>query len=206
MARGVPTTVGSLRANRGRDGKNVRWDELFGDLSAQWEAEERRELDAEVADRTRRERAAIGLYERLAAAGDAPVGLTLATGTRLTGRVVDVGDGWVLLGGTAGGRALAPALAPFTAVAAVTGLAGRAAGSAAGRRFGLGYALRGLSRDRAVVALQDLTGTVVTGTVDAVGRDHLELSEHAADLPRRAENLTGRRLVPFSALVVLRPA
>jgi hypothetical protein len=181
----------------------VRWDELFGDLSAQWEAEERRELDAEVADRTRRERAAIGLYERLAAAGDAPIGLTLASGTRLTGRVVDVGDGWVLLAAT---DSHAAALVPFTALAAVTGLGGRAAGSTTGRRFGLGYALRGLSRDRAVVALQDLTGAFVTGTIDAVGQDHLELSEHAADLPRRAENVTGRRLVPFSALVVLRPA
>jgi hypothetical protein len=46
---------------------------------------------------------------------------------------------------------------------------------------------------------------VLSGTIDAVGRDVLELSEHAADLPRRAANVTGRRLVPFSAMVLLRP-
>lgn len=57
-----------------------------------------------------------------------------------------------------------------------------------------------------MVALSDLSGAVVTGTIDAVGQDHLELTEHASDLPRREENVTGRRLVPFSALVLLRPA
>lgn len=179
----------------------MRWDDLFGDLAAQWDAEERRELDAEVADRTRRERATIGLYERLSATGGAVVGVLLANGARLSGPVDDVGDGWALIGQP--GEA---ALVPFTAFVAVTGLVNRAGGGATGRRFGLGYALRGLSRDRAVVALSDLSGAVVTGTIDAVGRDHLELSEHASDLPRRAENVTGRRLVPFSALVLLRPA
>ena len=179
----------------------MRWDELFGDLAAQWDAEERRELDAEVADRTRRERAALGLYERLVAAGGATVGLVLANGARLSGAVADVGDGWVLVGQPRG-----TALVPFTAVVAVTGLGSRVAGSATGRRFGLGYALRGLSRDRAVVAVGDLSGAVVTGTIDAVGSDHLELSEHPPDLPRRTENVTGRRVVPFSALVLLRPA
>lgn len=179
----------------------MRWEELFGDLAAQWDAEERRELDAEVADRTRRERAAIGLYERLSAARDSAVSMLLVNSTRLSGPVEDVGDGWVLLGQPSGA-----ALVPFTAFVSLAGVGNRAAGSATGRRFGLGYALRGLSRDRAVVALSDLSGSVVTGTIDAVGRDHLELSEHAPDLPRRSENLTGRRLVPFSALVVVRPA
>jgi hypothetical protein len=180
----------------------MRWDDLFGDLAAQWEAEERRELDAEVADRTRRERGAVGLYERLAAAGPAVVGLTLRTGVVLMGRVADVGDGWVLVGVPGG----AVSLVPFGGLTAVTGLSARAAGEPMGRRFGLGYALRGLSRDRCVLTVMDVAGGQATGTIDAVGRDVIELSEHAADLPRRAENLTGRRLVPFDALVLLRPA
>ena len=45
----------------------MRWERLFGDLEGQWEAEARRDLDQEVADRTRRERATVGLFERLAA-------------------------------------------------------------------------------------------------------------------------------------------
>jgi hypothetical protein len=180
----------------------VRWDDLFDDLGSQWDAEARRELDAEVADRTRRERASVGLYERLSLAGDAGIGVTLRSGVTVDGRVADVGEGWLLLG-RAGG---APALVPFSAVTAVTGLPGWAGGDAMGRKFGFGYALRGLSRDRCVVALTDLTGGSVTGTIDGVGADVLELSEHAADLPRRSENVTRRRLVPFSAVVLLRPA
>jgi hypothetical protein len=183
----------------------MRWDDLFADLGAQWDAAARRELDGEVADRTRRERALVGLPERLSAAGDGRVALTVHVAGTLAGRVVEVGDGWLLLATQAGGEALVP----FAAVTGVTGLPSRVdsggRGSHPSRRFGLGYALRGLSRDRATVLLTDLDGVVLSGTIDAVGRDVLELSEHAADLPRRAENVTGRRLVPFSAMVLLRP-
>ena len=180
----------------------MRWDDLFADLGAQWDAEARRELDGEVADRTRRERALVGLHERLSAAVGESVALTVRVAGTLPGRVVEVGDGWLLLAAEAGG----PALVPFTAVTGVTGLPARVDGSGAATRFGLGYALRGLSRDRSAVLLTDLDGLVLSGTIDAVGRDVLELSEHAPDLPRRAENVTGRRLVPFSAMVLLRPA
>ena len=177
----------------------MRWDDLFADLGAQWDAEARRELDGEVADRTRRERALVGLHERLAAALGERVALTVRVVGALPGRVVEVGDGWLLLALETRGLALVP----FASVTGVTGLPLR---GGRGRRFGLGYALRGLSRDRATVLVTDLDGVVLSGTIDAVGRDVLELSEHAPDLPRRAEHVTGRRLVPFSAVVLVRPA
>ena len=72
------------------------------------------------------------------------------------------------------------------------------------RRFGLGFALRGLSRDRSVVSLADICGSVTTGTIDAVGADVLELSEHPVDVARRAENVVARRVRPFTAVVVVR--
>ena len=188
----------------------MRWDALFEDLAGQWDAESRRELDAEVADRTRRERASVGLYERLSAAGPDLLTVSLRSGDVVRGRVADVGDGWLLLvanpDGPPSGASSGAALVPFAAVTAMTGLSSRVGGTTTGRRFGLGYALRGLSRDRAAVLLTDLTGAVVAGTIDAVGRDVLELSQHDADLPRRPENVTGRRLVPFAAVVLLRPA
>lgn len=179
----------------------MRWDGLFSDLSAQWDAEVRRELDAEVADRTRRERATLGLRERFAAAGLAEVRVTVGTGEVVEGDVVDVGEDWVLVGGVRGS-----VLVPLPGVVGVVGLGARADTAAAGRRFALGFALRGLSRDRVVVAIHDVSGTVHTGTIDGVGRDVLELSEHAADVPRRPENVTGRRLVPFGAIALVRPA
>ena len=184
----------------------MRWDELFADLESQWGAEVRRELDAEVADRTRRERATIGLLDRLAAAGSSELTVSLVDRTRLTGRVVDVGDGWLLIGRALGVTSAAPVLVPFSAVTAVVGLGSRAEPGGSGRRFGFGYALRGLSRDRAVVTVGDTSGLTCTGTIDAVGKDFLEISEHAPDVPRRPENVTGRRVVPVAGVVLVRPA
>ena len=183
----------------------MRWDALFADLEQQWCAQDRRELDAEVADRTRAERAAIGLASRLAAGGPDRVEVGLCTGLRLTGGVVDVGEGWVLLD-AAGCTSLEPCLVPFAAITSVTGLGRGSTAGGPARRFGLGYALRGLSRNRAVVCLTDLGGGAAVGTIDAVGADVLELAEHPADMARRPENLTGRRLVPFAALALIRPA
>lgn len=179
----------------------MRWDQLFADLEAQWEAEARRDLDSEVADRTRRERAAIGVYERLAVSVGADVRLLLRSGEVLTGSLADVGRDWLLL--SADRR---PVLVPLAALVAVSGIGERAGTGGIGKRFELGFALRGLSRDRAVVALADIAGAITTGTIDAVGADCFDLSEHAPDEPRRPENITGRRLVPFSAVVSLRPA
>ena len=181
----------------------MRWEQLFSDLEGQWEAEARRDLDQEVADRTRRERATVGLFERLAASVEAEVGVRLLAGPPLRGVLSDVGDGWLLLGGDRGGQS---ALVPLTAVTAVTGLGVRAPEAKLARRFGFGYALRGLSRDRAVVALTDVSGAVATGTIGGVGRDCFDLTEHAPDDPRRPENVTGRRLVPFAAVACLQPA
>ena len=56
------------------------------------------------------------------------------------------------------------------------------------------------------MALVDVSGATVTGTIDAVGADALELSEHPSDLPRRPENVTARRVVPFTAVAALRTA
>jgi len=181
----------------------MRWDRLFDDLQAQLDAEGQRELDLEVSDRTRRERARVGLHERFIASRGLGVELRLAAGVRVEGTVADAGSDWLLVheGGDAG------SLVPFGAIVAISGLGVRAAAGSAtatAKRFGLAYALRGLSRDRAVVSLADIGGSVTTGTVDAVGADALDLSEHPADLLRRSENIVARRVIPFTAIVVVR--
>jgi hypothetical protein len=181
----------------------MRWDQLFDDLQAQLDADGQRELHLEVSDRTRRERAQVGLHERLIAHRGLGVELRLAAGVLVSGRVADAGSDWLLVDDH-GGRG---SLVPFGALVAINGLGVRAAagsGAVTAKRFGLGYALRGLSRDRSVVSLTDIGGSVTTGTIDAVGADALDLSEHPAELARRAENIVARRVIPFSAIVVIR--
>ena len=182
----------------------MRWDRLFDDLQAQMDAEGQRELDLEVSDRTRRERAQVGLHERLIAHRGLGVELRLAAGVLVSGKVADAGSDWLLVHDHLD-RA---SLVPFAAIVSINGLGIRAAagsGVASAKRFGMGYALRGLSRDRTVVSLTDIGGAVTTGTVDAVGADALDLSEHPGDVARRAENIVARRVIPFAAIVVVRP-
>jgi len=175
----------------------MRWDRLFDDLEAQLAVEDAHELEAEVADRVRRERALLDVHTRLLA----NLGTTLAAlrlpGRTVAGRLVDVGPDWALVE-PAPER---PVLVALLAVRAVSGLGpGARTPSVVAKRFGLGAALRAVSRDRAAVEVCDVDGRAATGTIDVVGADHLELAEHAPDETRRTANLTGRLLVPFWSL------
>lgn len=182
----------------------MRWRELFDDLEGRLAAEDRRDLDLEVADRTRRERARVGVHERLLATLDRGGSLDarLLGGTTVRGTVVDVGADWFVLGedGSAGGG-----LVPLSAVMALGGLSTHAAAERVlPRRFGFGHALRGLARDRAVVTVLDASGGQTAGTIDVVGSDVFDVSEHPADLPRRPRNVRSRRSLPFAAVSVVR--
>lgn len=177
----------------------MRWEGLFADLEGQLAAGERRELDDEVAERTRRERALVPLPARLAAALGAQVTLTVGGGHRLSGELLDLGEEWVLIRPALSGH---ETLVPVAAVVAVSGLALRSEPPRLARRFGLGYALRALSRDRATVAVRlDGGGQLVVGTIDAVGADHVDVAEHPEGLPRRRSNVTALTTVPFAAIV-----
>ena len=179
----------------------MRWERLFADLEAVLAGEATRELDSEVADRTRRERALLGLHDRLAGqARDDPVTLRVAGVGQFQARVADVGADWVLLVRPVERRLLVP----FQAVRHVSGLSGRVSPqSVVAKAFGIGAALRAVSRDRAAVTVCDVDGTTVTGTIDGVGQDCLELAEHPLDLPRRPEHVIDVRVVPFSALAAV---
>ena len=197
--------------------RTVRWERLFDDLEAQLAADEVRELAAEVADRTRRERALLGLHERFAAAVDrAVVELRVAGVGLLRGLVTGSGPDWVLLDhraehplsvvppAGADWRVDRPILVALGAVRSVTGLGGAEQTGAVAKAFGLGSALRAVSRDRAVVDVVDVDGTLTTGTLDGVGQDYVEVAEHAADVPRRAENVLAVRVIPFAGIAAVR--
>lgn len=181
----------------------MRWEQLFDDLEAQLQAAEQRAHGLEVADRTRRERSRVGLAERLLGQRAGQVQLVLRGGYEVVGPVVGVGDGWVLIRG----ERRTAALVPLAAVELARGLtAATAAGSSVARakRFGLGFALRALSRDRATVVLGTVGGRWLTGTIDAVGADWIELAEHPEDLPRRDRNVVAATVVAMDAMAVAR--
>jgi hypothetical protein len=178
----------------------MRWTALFDDLEAQFEAARAAERSAEVAERARREAALLGLLDRLRPAVGTVITVHLPRPVLLRARLLDCGADWLLLE-EQGGR---EALVPLRAVLGVTG-AGRtavvAATSAVAKRLDLRWALRGIARSRTGVSLGLTDGTLLHGTLDRVGTDHLDLAEHALGEARRAAAVRQVRLVPLHALV-----
>lgn len=178
----------------------MRWDALFADLEAQLDAGRGAELDAEVAERTRAELGSVLLADRLRAHVGQPVQLVLRDGSRAEGRCADAAAEWVVLhDGTA------QVLVPWTAVSSVSGLS-RASAPPPGQvlgRLGLRHALRALARDRSAVRLR-LDGSELTGTIDRVGADHVDVAEHPTGEARRPAEVRGVRVVRTSALLWVR--
>lgn len=193
----------------------MRWDRFFEDLEDQldseWEAE-RAALDTE-AERLRLSR--VSLRERMVALGGDPRDHTmhLVDGDPVRGRVTRVGADW--LAAVAGdGRIATAIIVPLWAIADVTAPAdallasvrGAEAGTALSQRMGFGFVLRDLVRRRIPVSVQIAAGRTLTGTVDRAGADHLDLALHDPGAPRRPENITGYRIVPFAAVRAVRLA
>ena len=183
----------------------MRWRALFDDLEAQWDAAERSDFEAEVRDRTRRELALLSAVDRLAAAHGRRLVLSVSGAGIVTGALLDSGPDWCLLE-----QGSQEVLVPLAAVLTVSGL-GRAAqapqvADEVQRRLDLRWALRGLARGRAPVRLLLRDGAALTGTLDRVGADHVDLAEHGLDQARRAAAVIGVRLVPLPAIALLRTA
>jgi plasmid stabilization system protein ParE len=181
----------------------VRWQQLFADLDAQFEQAETVAERSESGSRARAEVGELLLVDRLRGAVDSHVVVHVRGAGRCAGVVVDVGPDWLLL---LDGRG--DVLVATRAVSSVGGL-GRRTGAAPARgavraRLDLRRALRALARDRATVQVLLDDGAVLVGTVDRVGADFLELAEHPADAPRRAEAVQGVRAVALGAVAVVR--
>ncbi len=177
----------------------MRWDALFDDLEAQLARQDADDLHAEVAERTRAERAATALADRVLAHVGVRLALVLGHG-QVVGTVTDVAPQWLVLADERG-----RVLVPTASVVAVTGL-GRQVAPEPGtvlRRLGLGHVLRGLARDRAPVSVHAGSATL-TGTIDRVGADHLDLALHAPGEVRRAAAVTGVAAVAFAHLEQVR--
>ncbi len=181
----------------------VRWDRLFDDLEAQLDAADAADLAGEVQERTRIERGHVVLADRLDAWRGQALTVHLAGGCRLDGPLLDAAAEWLVLGG------VAPTLVVLDAITGLSGLGSAAAGTgrdSVRRRYSLVAVLRAVARDRSPVRAGLVDGTVLTGTVDAVAADHLDLAEHAGDEPRRPAAVRGVRAVPLRALATVQPA
>lgn len=185
----------------------MRWDRLFDDLEGQLDVLARQERQAEVAEHTRAERGQIALAHRLTAALDQEIRLKVWGLGWLHLRLLDVGAGWVLaeIEAQVPGRGL-ELLVPTDAVLGVErlGPAADPRDSTASRRFGLSRALRAVSRDRAVVRVHDRAGDHLTGTIDRVLADHLDLTRHADHEVRRPGAVRGVVSIPYTALAAVR--
>lgn len=173
---------------------------MFADLDAQYDAADAGALASEIADRSRREAALIALADRFRAASG-PVTVAVSGHPPLTGTITGLGSDWVLLA-----EGQVEVLVVSAAISWVRDLPLQAAGdvSRVAGRLDLGFALRGIARDRAHVVTLLTDGSAARGTIDRVGRDFLELAEHALDEPRRADAVHSVRAVTFGALAAIR--
>lgn len=182
----------------------MRWEQLFADLEAQFPVRNSADGLEEQASRERAEQGRVRLVDRLRAAQGWPVALTCRGAGEVRGRLVDVGFDWLLLRDEQQREVLVAA----AVVRAVAGLGAETAAPAVQgvveRRLDLRRAVRGLARDRVAVQCVLDDGSTLTGTVDRVGADFLELAEHPADVPRRRSSVTGVRAVVLSAVAVVR--
>jgi hypothetical protein len=181
----------------------MRWERLFADLEAQLEAAAAAELEGEVAERTRGEAAALRLVDRARPAEGGPVRLTVTGYGELDGALVDVSAEWLLVARPG----LGEALVPWPAVTSIFGLGpDSAVPGTEGRvaaRLRVTTALRAIARDRSPVTLRLRDGSGLTGTIDRVGADFVELAEHDLAEPRRGTNVSRQLVVPVAALAVV---
>jgi hypothetical protein len=188
----------------------VRWDDLFADLEGQLEQILGAEEVDLAAEEERLRLGRLGLRDRLAALVGDEVAVELRDASRLALRIEALGRDWIA-GVAAGGRPVALTI-PIDAVAAVLPSLDRIAATLAppderpdalSRRLGLAFVLRDLCRRRRPVELTTVT-RAVHGTIDRVGRDHLDLAEHDPGESRRPASVRAIRLVPFAQLLVVR--
>jgi hypothetical protein len=199
----------------------MRWDKLFDDLESQLENEitaDDLEVDAEderlrLGRLTMRDRI-VSLHADSSEHSPLTLSVVLVTGTRLILRPATIGRDWMSADLCDDGGRPAPCIVPFAALAGISLGAGQIAPSLAmmpssghpslSLRLGLSYVLRDLCRRRRSVSLLLIAGEV-HGTIDRVGRDHLDIAVHERGAVRRETAVSEYRLVPFSSVALVRP-
>ena len=198
----------------------MRWDNLFDDLEAQLE----HELTAdEIDQQAEEERLRLGrlslrdrilsLHEGRGRDSDYSFRVSLANGATLDVHPTTFGRDW-FAADVVGAGIHSQCIVPLAAVASIAltrdevrmsmdAVPGETTARTLTARLSLPFVLRDLCRRRTSVELHTLTGELA-GTIDRVGRDHLDLALHDREAARRESDVTGYRIVPLAQLVLVR--
>jgi hypothetical protein len=178
----------------------VRWEALFADLEAQIQAEEQIDLEQDVADRARAERARVRLADRIRGHLGSSVTCRFAAGGTVTGIVADAGGDWMLIRPV--DSRLGATLVPLAAVVGIDGLdqAPPAPSSTLSDRLGLAVVLRAVAGERRPVRVFLVGGGAVHGWIAWVAADHVDVVPvDSADHSLAARD-RGARAVPLAAI------
>jgi hypothetical protein len=198
----------------------MRWDNLFDDLESQLEQELTAEEVDLQAEEERLRLARLGIRDRLrslaraSATDDRMLRLRLADGSRATVAPATFGRDW-LAGELIEESGWRPqCVVALEAIAGVTltrdqvlqsldQAGGDESPTALSARLGLPFVLRDLCRRRQPVELR-MTDGRMHGTIDRVGRDHLDLAVHEPGTPRRESAVTEYRVIRLDHVLLLR--
>ena len=195
----------------------MRWDLLFDDLESQLDREQRDEERALAIESERLRLGRLTLRDRIAALsgaaehGSRKVRLELHGGRVVQVRPLSFGRDWLSAELCGANEPAAQCVVPLGAVAAVLPSGSQLDASieplpeSAARlaeRIGLPFVLRDLCRRRAGISVLTSDGAH-HGTIDRVGRDHLDLALHEPGAPRREREVSGYRIIPFERLVLV---
>lgn len=192
----------------------MRWDSLFDDLTGQLDDE----LDADdagvrlEAERARRGR--LTLRDRLLALQNMrgpgrPLTIELVDGATWRLCIRGIGTDWLhATAGATDGREVVVPLHAVAAVALTPQQVDRSLdelGTGEPRlidRLTISYLLRDLCRRRAGVVVHTRRGRW-SGTIDRVGRDHLDLAVHEVGAVRRSTAVAQIRVIAMSEVVIV---
>lgn len=194
----------------------MQWDHLFEDLADQFAAEREEAEQRAAVDDERLRIARLTVRDRLAALavglqpGDR-IGLQLHSDERIDVVPVEFGADWFgadLVG--VGGR-YGACLVPIAGIAALLltrdqvarSLAPQAGRPSITERLSIHIALRDLARRRTVCELSTPAGGI-TGTIDRVARDHLDIAVHDPETVRRNRAVQVTRIVPLRDILLVR--
>ncbi|MHB1173311.1 MAG: hypothetical protein ACYCZY_12665 [Lacisediminihabitans sp.] len=199
----------------------MRWDNLFDDLESQLEHEltaEEIDLQAEE-ERLRVARLSIrdrifAIYASEVRTAVYAIRVVLASGATISVRPAAFGKDWFSADLIDESQRRSQCIVPLAAIAGLVLTREQVSQSlrasadldserGISARLSLGFVLRDLCRRRRSLELH-LADGVLHGTVDRVGRDHVDLAVHEPGSPRRETAVTHYRLVPLSRVLLVR--